>query len=107
MSTRLAAIEAARRALDVTEGVPYMNALEAVADVRKLRGVVEQLLTVVEGQPRPVRLAAEHDEQFLSLARAARTEIHAARGSLQRLDAFEQALTAMLWPEQAEGGEPQ
>jgi hypothetical protein len=96
MSARLVAVEAARRVLDVTKAVPYTETAEAVEDIRKLRGALEQLLAVVERQPRSVRLAAQHDEEFRNLARAARTEIHAARGSLRRLDAFESALSDIL-----------
>lgn len=69
----------------------------------KLQALVDILLRVIDGleaPPKSERLAAQHDEQLLNLARAARMEIHAARGSLRRLDGFEQALTRMLWPEE-------
>ncbi|WP_269858903.1 hypothetical protein [Streptomyces sp. RPT161] len=48
----------------------------------------------------PARLSAQHDAEFRNLCRAARVELHAAKGALQRLDGFEQALTRMVWPDE-------
>lgn len=104
---RLAAVTHARDALSLTEAhIPDMTRDEARRRIRRLRAALSQLLEYVEDEPRTVRLAAQHDDEFRNLARAARMEIHAARNSLARLDAFEAALTAVVWPPESEGGEP-
>lgn len=91
------AVETARRALDVSAELADEAAPAAV--VRQMRRALVGLLEVVEAQPLSARLSAQHDEEFLNLARATRMEIHAARGALSRLEAFERALTGMLYPE--------
>ncbi|MBL1100619.1 hypothetical protein [Streptomyces coffeae] len=98
MSAHRTAVETAKRILDDTEGVNFRDMEAAAHAVGSLRGMVRTLLAIAEEQPKSPRLRLQHDEEFLNLARAARMEIHAARGSLQRLDRFEQALTAMLEP---------
>lgn len=104
MSARLAAVDAAKRALEFSE-VRGLDDVDLAATVGQLRSALRGLLQLVETQPRSVRLAAQHDQEFVNLARAARMEIHAARGSLKRLDRFEQALTDMLGPVEDGGQE--
>lgn len=97
MSALRTAAEFARGVLEVTGD---SQSHTAAADVRSLRGALEQLLDAVDALPQSVRLRAQADGEFRSLARAARMEIHAARGSLSRLDAFEHALSGLLWPDE-------
>lgn len=75
----------------------------AAADVRSLRSALERLVDAVMELPKSARLQAQHDWEFRNLARAARMEVHAARGSLSRLDAFEHALSGLLWPDEEDG----
>jgi hypothetical protein len=94
---------ATEHARGVLEGTADSRESTAAADVRSLRAALERLVEAVEELPRSARLNAQADEEFRNLARAARMEVHAARGCLRRLDAFEAALTGLLWPEEGAG----
>lgn len=103
MSRRLTAVNTARRVL--AEDIEHVAPGDLPGVVGRHRAAITLLLEFVESLPRSARLAVQHDEEFLNLARAARMEVHAARGSLARLDRFERAMTGMLWPVDAEGGD--
>lgn len=99
------AVEVAREALAQADAVDvdspdYRDQIARACGALRhsLRSVLDALAA-----DRSARLTAQADAELLNLARAARMEIHAARGSLQRLDRFEQALTRLIWPE--DGGE--
>ncbi|AEM87065.1 hypothetical protein [Streptomyces violaceusniger] len=97
------AVESAKAALEDAELLDMGDDRAVAQMVGRLEVVVRSLLGLVEAQPKSARLKVQHDEEFLNLARAARMEIHAAMGSLRRLDAFEQALTGMV--ESKNGGQ--
>ncbi|MGW3427520.1 hypothetical protein ACWDHW_06125 [Streptomyces melanosporofaciens] len=103
MNPHRMAVESAKRMLEDTGELADMSAAELFGAAELLRSTLVMLVDAVEAQPKSVRLAAQHDGEFLNLARAARMEIHAAMGSLQRLDRFEQALTGMV--ESQNGGQ--
>ncbi|GAA2972186.1 hypothetical protein [Streptomyces enissocaesilis] len=95
-------VDLARQSLAESKAVDFGTADMDVLlqDIAALQTSVQLLLRVLDSPPpRSERLTAARDQEFLNLARAARMEIHAAAGSIKRLDAFEQALTAMLYPE--------
>ncbi|WP_438479050.1 hypothetical protein [Streptomyces asiaticus] len=96
MNPHRAAVESAKQVLEDAELLDMGDGRAVAQMVGRLEVVVKSLLGLVEGQPKSARLRMQHDEEFLNLARAARMEIHAAKGSLQRLDRFEQALTGMV-----------
>ena len=99
------AMDAARRALTVADGVGLVDHDELVESHEALAHVLRQLLDALAAD-RPARLSVQHDAEFRNLCRAARTEIYVARGALQRLDRFERALTSIVWPDEvAEGGD--
>ncbi|MEV7427028.1 hypothetical protein [Streptomyces sp. NPDC091212] len=72
----------------------------------RTRATVENLLEVIAGitPDRDTRLAVQREAEIRNLAHAARMEIHAARGSLRRLDAFERALSGLLDAGEEVGG---
>ncbi|KWT62862.1 hypothetical protein ADL21_06355 [Streptomyces albus subsp. albus] len=83
------------------ESVPLRVASRAdlYKTVGALAASVRALLGVVDRMPRPSkseRLAAQQDEQFRNLLRAARREVPNVQGALARLDGFVQALDDML-----------
>ncbi|WP_275559602.1 hypothetical protein [Streptomyces sp. 5-6(2022)] len=98
MNPHRAAVESAKQVLTDAELLDMGDGRAVAQMVGRLEVVVKSLLGLVEAQPKSARLKVQHDGEFKNLARAARMEIHAAMGSLRRLDAFEQALTDMLEP---------
>ncbi|MCQ4043881.1 hypothetical protein ACFOSC_26450 [Streptantibioticus rubrisoli] len=91
------AIDAARQALAAADALE-LNAPEIPESHEKLADVLHQLLGALDAD-RSARLSVQHDAEFRNLCRAARMELYAATGSLQRLVRFEQALTRMIWPD--------
>lgn len=95
------AVSVARRFLDEAEALDVGTADRG--EVYRSHGALMQsmrtLLDAIAAD-RPARLAAQHDEQFLNLVRAARTEILNAQGALRRIDPLVDALTRMIWPDE-------
>ncbi|MEU1908133.1 hypothetical protein [Streptomyces hygroscopicus] len=100
MNPHREAVESAKRMLDESEpaALASMGAGDLLDVADRMRRCLEGLIELAEAQPKSARLRLQHDEEFLNLARAARMEIHALKGGLQRLDRFEQALTGMVEP---------
>ncbi|MGW7598144.1 hypothetical protein [Streptomyces antimycoticus] len=103
MNPHRMAVESAKRVLEDAKLLDMGDDRAVAQMVGRLEVVVKSLLGLAEAQPKSARLKVQHDEEFKNLARAARMEIHAAMGSLQRLDRFEQALTGMV--ESENGGQ--
>ncbi|WP_331448009.1 hypothetical protein [Streptomyces xanthochromogenes] len=100
-----AGVDRATAVLVATESTEFSTArtVDMLEAIDGLQGSLRILLDVI-GRLTPTRserLAAQHDEQFRNLARAARMEIHAAAGSIKRLGAFERALLGMVDDEES------
>jgi hypothetical protein len=98
------AVETAKRILDNTEAVDFRDMDAAAHAIGSLRGAVRGLLGVAEAQPKSARMRLQHDQEFLNLARAARMDINAMKGSFGRVDRLLNALTTMVEPDEDENG---
>ncbi|WP_269858166.1 hypothetical protein [Streptomyces sp. RPT161] len=94
------AIRIAREALADAEGLqPGCSRDQLLGSHAGLKVSLRSLLDAIAADC-PARLAAQQDQEFLNLARAARTEILNAQGALRRIDPLVGALTRMVWPDE-------
>ncbi|MGK3110398.1 hypothetical protein [Streptomyces sp. WAC05858] len=108
MNPHRMAVELAKRTLgwSAPEKVAAMDKAELVSMATRLRGALVDLIAVAEAQPKSARMRVQHDAEFVNLARAARMDIHAMKGSFGRVDRLLDALTAMVEPAaDADGGQ--
>lgn len=98
MTADVQVVEEARSILGASER--NANGQGPAPSLREMRYALRSLLALVDRYgTRSVRRSVQADEEFVNLARAARSELHAAQGALRRLSGFEQALTRIVSPE--------
>ncbi|WP_438494127.1 hypothetical protein [Streptomyces asiaticus] len=107
MNPHRMAVESAKRMVDLShpELLASMGTFDLLDVAGRLRGCLEELIEVAEGQPKSARLRLQHDDEFKNLARAVRMDLNAMKNSFGRVDRLLDALTGMVEPKNGGGDE--
>ncbi|MGW7604462.1 hypothetical protein [Streptomyces antimycoticus] len=107
MNPHREAVESAKRMVDLShpEVLATMGTFDLLEVAGRLRGCLEELIEVAEGQPKSVRLRMQHDQEFLNLLRALRMDGLALLPIAQRFNRLVTALSDMAEPENGGGDE--